>query len=244
VRRFKFILEYDGSCFFGWQRQQTLPTVQQLLEDTLSFLVKHPVVVIGAGRTDKGVNATGQTAHADLNYPHNTYRLQAALNYFLPSKGLSVKSCEIVDQSFHARACAIYRCYEYRILNRIAPPVFDKKVWHVFESLDVLAMHEAAQELIGLHDFTSFRDTQCQSKSPIKTISEFQIKRDNETIIANLKAPSFLHHQVRIMIGTLKAVGSGKIDKQKILDILAAKNRSKAGVTAPPQGLTFTHVGY
>ena len=244
MRRFKFILEYDGSRFFGWQRQAIKPTVQQLLEDCLIFLTKQHVVVMGAGRTDTGVNATGQSAHADLNYPYNAYRLQAALNHFLVSQGLSIRSCEIVDNSFHARAGAIFRCYEYKILNRFAPPICDPKVWHVRNPLDAIAMHETAQELIGLHDFTSFRDTQCQSKSPIKTISEFIIKRENEIITAYLKSPSFLHHQVRIMMGTLKDVGSGKTSKQKFLEILAAKDRTKAGVTAPPQGLTFTHVSY
>ncbi len=244
MRRFKFVLEYDGSCFFGWQRQLIKPTVQQLLEDCLIFLTKQHVVVVGAGRTDKGVNATGQSAHADLNYPHNAYRLQVALNHFLAPQGLSIRSCEIVDNSFHARAQAIFRCYQYKILNRIAPPTYDKNVWHVNKVIDAIAMHEAAQELIGLHDFTSFRDSQCQSKSPIKTITEFTIERRNETITAYLQAPSFLHHQVRIMMGTLKDVGIGKISKQKFLEILDAKDRTKAGVTAPPQGLTFTHVEY
>ena len=244
MQRFKFIIEYDGSRFFGWQRQQIAPTVQQCIEDVLAFLVKHQVVVMGAGRTDRGVNATGQAAHADINYPHNAYRLQAALNYFLTPKGISIVACEMVDKSFHARASAIYRCYEYRILNRIAPPTYNQKVWHVAHELDAFLMHESAQELLGLHDFTSFRDSQCQSKSPIKTISEFNIKRDGEMIVANLKAPSFLHHQVRIMIGTLKDIGIGKIDKKEFLNILLAKNRAKAGITAPAQGLTFTYVGY
>ncbi len=244
MKRYQFILEYDGSRFFGWQRQLLQPTVQQALEDQLVFFVKHPVTIHGAGRTDTGVHATGQVAHADLNYPHSPYRLQVALNHFLTQKGLSIVSCHEVDSNFHARFSAVYRCYQYRILNRIAPAVWDAKVWHVAKPLDADAMHEAAQQLVGTYDFSAFRDSKCQSKSPIKTLSQFDVIRQGEQIIATIKAPSFLHHQVRIMMGTIKAVGAGALSLDEFISIRDGKDRTKAGATAPPEGLTLMKVGY
>lgn len=244
LKRYRFTIEYDGSRFFGWQRQSGVSTVQQTIEDQLVFFVKHAVTIHGAGRTDTGVHAKGQVAHADLQYPHSPYRLQVALNHFLVGNGVSIVDCEEVDQTFHARFSAIYRCYEYRILNRIAPSVWDSKVWHVARPLDANAMAEAAEQLIGTYDFSSFRDSRCQSKTPVKALLEFSIKRDNDYIIARLKAPSFLHHQVRIMMGTLKAVGAGSKSLSDFISIRDAKDRTKAGVTAPPSGLTFTKVGY
>lgn len=244
LKRYRFILEYDGSQFFGWQRQLLKPTVQQALEDQLEFFAKHPVTIHGAGRTDTGVHATGQVAHADLNYPHSPYRLQVALNHFLAPKGLSVVSCHEVDSNFHARFSAVHRCYQYRILNRVAPAVWDTKVWHVAKPLDANAMHEAAQQLVGTYDFSAFRDSKCQSKSPIKTLSQFDVRRYGDQIIATIKAPSFLHHQVRIMIGTLKAVGIGALSLDEFINIRDIKDRTKAGVTAPPEGLTLMEVGY
>lgn len=201
-------------------------------------------MVYGAGRTDTGVHATGQVAHADLDYPHNPYRLQKSLNHFLVPKGLCIKSCEEVDNNFHARFNATQRSYQYFILNRIAPSVCSKKVWHVPKELDVENMREAAKLLIGTHDFSSFRDSQCQSLNPIKTLSCFCIERHDELIIATIKARSFLHHQVRIMMGTLKDVGSGSINISEFLQIREAKNRKEAGQTAPPNGLFLVHVEY
>ncbi len=244
LQRYRFILEYDGSRFFGWQRQPNQITVQQALEDRLAFYTKHLVTIHGAGRTDAGVHATGQVAHADLNYPHSAYRLQQALNHFLVTCGLSVVTCETVDQNFHARFSAIYRVYEYKILNRRALGVWDPKVWHVPQPLDASAMQIAALQLLGAHDFSSFRDSQCQAKSPIKTVSRFDIERQGDYILAKLQAPSFLHHQVRIMMGTLKAVGAGAISLAEFIQIRDAKLRTHAGITAPPQGLTLTRVGY
>lgn len=244
VQRFRFILEYDGSRFFGWQRQKSVLTVQQVLEDQLSFFCKHNVTVYGAGRTDTGVHATGQVAHADLIYPREAFSLQAALNHFLVPKGLSVIDCTLAEPDFHARYSAIYRAYQYRILNRCSPAVYDAKVWHIRRPLDVSAMHAAAQELVGVYDFSSFRDSNCQSKSPIKKISKFDIVRYGECILADLQAPSFLHHQVRIMMGTIKSVGTGVISLDDFIRIRDAKDRTKAGITAPPQGLALTRVGY
>ncbi len=244
MKRYRFILEYDGSQFFGWQRQPIEPTVQQTLEDQLVFFVKHPVTIHGAGRTDTGVHATGQVAHADLNYPHSSYRLQVALNHFLIKKGLSVIACDEIAQDFHARYSATSREYQYDILNRTAPGVWNAKVWHVARPLNAEAMHEAAQHIVGTYDFSSFRDSKCQSKSPIKTLSRFSIKRHGELITAQLKAPSFLHHQVRIMMGTLKAVGAGMISLDEFIKIRDEKDRTKAGATAPPDGLTLTQVRY
>jgi tRNA pseudouridine38-40 synthase len=244
MRRYRFILEYDGSKFFGWQRQQKQHTVQQALEEQLAFFCNHPVTVHGAGRTDTGVHATGQVAHADLNYPHSAFRLMLALNHFLVRQGLSVVYCEEVAPDFHARFSAIYRAYEYKILNRYGPAVWDKKVWHVSKPLNVDAMHMAAQQLVGTHDFSSFRDSKCQGKTPLKTLSRFDIERRGDYIIANLQAPSFLHHQVRIMMGTLKEVGVGTTGVDEFINIRDAKDRTKAGLTAPPQGLTLSDVGY
>lgn len=244
MKRYKFTVEYDGSKFFGWQHQSIEPTVQGTLEDQLVFFVKHPVTIHGAGRTDAGVHATGQVAHADLEYPHSPYRLQVALNHFLSQKGISIVGCEEVDETFHSRFSAVYRCYEYKILNRTAPGVHDSKVWHVARPLDVQAMENAAKLLIGTHDFSSFRDSRCQSNTPIKTLSEFSFEKCNGTIIAHMKAPSFLHHQVRIMIGTLKSVGAGVITISEFGEILHAKDRTKAGITSPPDGLSLTEVGY
>ena len=207
LKRYRFTIEYDGSRFFGWQRQSGVSTVQQTIEDQLVFFVKHAVTIHGAGRTDTGVHAKGQVAHADLQYPHSPYRLQVALNHFLAGNGVSIVDCEEVDQTFHAMA-------------------------------------EAAEQLNGTYDFSSFRDSRCQSKTPVKALLEFSIKRDNDYIIARLKAPSFLHHQVRIMMGTLKAVGAGSKSLSDFISIRDAKDRTKAGVTAPPSGLTFTKVGY
>ncbi len=219
-------------------------TVQQVLEDQLSFFCKHNVTVYGAGRTDTGVHATGQVAHADLIYPQASFRLQAALNHFLVAKGLSVIDCALAEPDFHARYSAIYRAYQYRILNRCSPAVYDAKVWHVRKPLDVSAMHMAAQQLVGVHDFSSFRDSNCQSKNPIKKISKFDIVRCGDYILADLQAPSFLHHQVRIMMGTIKSVGTGVISLDEFIRIRDAKDRTKAGVTAPPHGLTLTGVRY
>ncbi len=244
MQRFQFILEYDGSRFFGWQRQKSVLTVQQALEDQLSFFCKHNVTVYGAGRTDTGVHATGQVAHADLIYPRGAFSLQAALNHFLAPKGLSIVDCALINPDFHARYSAIYRSYRYRILNRCSPAVYDAKVWHVRRPLDVSAMQMSAQQLLGVHDFSSFRDSNCQSKSPIKQISKFDIVRCGEYILADLQAPSFLHHQVRIMIGTLKSVGAGVISSGEFIRIRDLKDRTKAGITAPPQGLTLTEVSY
>ena len=244
MKRYRFILEYDGSRFFGWQRQLIEPTVQQTLEDQLVFFVKHPVTIHGAGRTDTGVHATGQVAHADLNYSHSPYRLQVALNHFLVQKGLSVIACEEIDQDFHARYSATSREYHYNILNRVAPGVWNAKIWHVAKSLNADAMREAAHYLVGTYDFSSFRDSQCQAKSPIKTLSRFDVERHEELITAYIKAPSFLHHQVRIMMGTLKAVGAGALSLNEFIKIRDKKDRTKAGVTAPPDGLTFAQVGY
>lgn len=244
MQRYRFTLEYDGSKFFGWQRQRSQPTVQQVLEDQLCVFTHHPVTIYGAGRTDSGVHATGQVAHADLNYPHGEKRLQLALNHFLAPQGLCIIDCQIVDQNFHSRYSAIYRAYQYQILNRSAPGVWNNKVWHVAKSLDATLMFMAAQKLVGVYDFSSFRDSKCQGNSPVKTISRFDIARRGDYIIASLQAPSFLHHQVRIMIGTLKDVGSGAISVDEFIKIRDAKDRTRAGVTAPPQGLTLTGVGY
>lgn len=218
--------------------------MQQVLEDQLSFFCKHKVTVWGAGRTDAGVHATGQFAHADLDYPHSPFRLQLSLNHFLAPKGLGIINCTLAEPDFHARYSATYRAYEYKILNRYAHPVYDTKVWHVKSPLNAEVMHLAAQQLIGMHDFSSFRDSQCQSKSPIKSMSQFDIIRDGDYVIAKLKAKSFLHHQVRIMMGTLKDVGVGNISIDEFISIRNTKDRTKAGITAPPHGLTLTEVGY
>ena len=243
--RYKLLIEYDGTDFAGWQFQDTLPTVQGVLEAAMQKLHGVHCLVYGAGRTDAGVHALGQVAHVDLPKAWNPFVLRNAINGNVRPHRVSVLEAEEVSEDFHARFSALERRYLFRILNRRAPPALDlNKVWHVPQELDHEAMHKAAQELVGKHDFSTFRATSCQAKSPIKTLDVLKVSRFGEEIEIEAQARSFLHHQVRSMVGSLKYVGEGKWTAYQLRKALEAKNREACGVVSPPQGLYLVGIGY
>lgn len=245
MTRFKLTIEYDGSPFSGWQRQKGVPTVQATLEDAFCDFLGSPVTLWGSGRTDAGVHAKGQVAHVDILKPYDTFAIQGAINKRLRYSPISLLKVEEVASDFHARFSATQRFYEYVILNRRAPTSLEeKRAWWVIPSLCVKAMNEAAFSLLGQHDFSSFRDSQCQSKSPIKTLDSFSIEKNGEKILFRANARSFLHHQVRNMVGTLKRIGEGAWAPEKIIEILEAKDRKAAGPTAPAHGLYLTRIEF
>lgn len=244
--RFKLTIEYDGGPYVGWQRQANGPTVQECLEDAVTAFSGERVEVAGAGRTDKGVHATGQVAHialASTKFDANT--VMKAINALIRPEPIAVIAAEAVSDDFHARFSAVERRYRYLILNRRPPAALDAgRVWHVAVVLDADAMHAAAQRLVGHHDFTSFRATQCQAPSPEKTLDQLDVSRDGDRVVVTARARSFLHHQVRNMVGTLRLVGEGKWSTQDVSAALAARDRTAAGPTAPADGLYLTDVLY
>lgn len=243
--RFKLTLEYDGAPFVGWQSQANGPSVQAAVEAAILKFTGESVTTTAAGRTDSGVHAWGQVAHVDLakDWPVDTVR--NALNFHLKPDPVAVLCVEIVAPDFDARRSARKRAYLYRILSRHAPPTLERnRVWHVPSELDAAAMHEAAQVLVGHHDFTSFRAKFCQAKSPLKTLDRFDVARLGDEIQVIAEARSFLHHQVRNMVGTLKLVGERKWRRADVENALAACDRARAGPTAPPDGLYLTAVTY
>lgn len=243
--RYKLTIEYDGGPFVGWQRQDNGPSVQQALEEAVEGFCQERVVVYGAGRTDAGVHALGQVAHIEISKDVPPDKVRDALNFHLKPQPIAVLSAEVAAPDFHARFSATGRAYLYRILTRRAPPVLERgHVWHLPFALDAGAMHDAAQVLVGRHDFDSFRSSECQSDSPVKTLDELSVSRVGEEIHIVAKARSFLHNQVRIMVGTLKWVGEGKWTAQNVAAALAAADRTKGGPTAPPDGLYLTQVRY
>jgi tRNA pseudouridine38-40 synthase len=243
--RYKLTIEYDGTPFVGWQRQDNGPSVQAALEAAIQKFTGENVTTVAAGRTDAGVHALGQVVHADLakDWPAGTVR--DALNFHLQPHPIAVLEAEAVPDDFHARLSAVERRYLYRILNRRALPAVDRdRVWHVPHPLDDVAMHEAAQVLVGHHDFTTFRASICQARSPVKTLDQLDVRRDGDEIRIVARARSFLHHQVRNMAGTLKLVGDGKWTRQDVAEALAARDRARGGPTAPASGLYLTGVRY
>ncbi len=247
MTRYKLTLEYDGTDLLGWQRQLDGPSVQEYLEKAVRGFSGQNVEMTAAGRTDAGVHALGQVAHFDLETKLDEYRLQQAFSAHLRQleAPIAVLRVETAAPDFHARFSAKGRGYIYRILNRIAPPVLNKdRVWWIPYNLDIKAMQEAAGYLLGHHDFTSFRAAACQAKSPLKTLDRLDICRQGEEIIFTVEARSFLHHQVRNMVGTLKMVGNGSIKPNEIKNILEQKDRSAAGPTAPASGLYLSKVVY
>lgn len=243
--RYKLTIEYDGSPFVGWQRQENGMSVQQALEEAVAAFSGETVVVKGAGRTDSGVHALGQVAHIDLTRDWTADVVRDATNASLRPHPVSVISAEAVPADFDARFSAVKRHYLYRILQRRAAPALDRgRVWWVSQPLDVEAMHLAAQSLVGKHDFTTFRATLCQAKSPVKTLERLSVHRIGEEIQVIAESRSFLHHQVRNMVGTLRLVGEGKWSKDDLRAALEAKDRSEGGPTAPPDGLYLTRVSY
>lgn len=243
--RYKIIIEYDGSYFSGWQWQKDRDSVQSVLSAAILELTKEQVVVEGAGRTDAGVHATGQCAHFDLKKPWIPFKLQSGLNFFLRNRGAAILSVDYADHDWHARFSAKSRKYKYIILNRFAEPIIDKdRVWHVRDRLNFDIMKSACKDFIGQHDFGSFRAASCQASSPIRTLSEFDMNIEDKRIVISIKAKSFLHNQVRIMVGTLKQIGDGSLAKDCIKNLLQNPNRCASGITAPPSGLYLVSVGY
>ena len=243
MTRYKVILEYDGTDLIGWQENRQGPSVQSIMKDALeSFCGARPDVV-AAGRTDAGVHAVAMTAHFDIDADHSADTVMRALNFYLVGKPVSVLSCEIVSYEFHARFDCVARHYKYVVLNRSASPVLlQNRVYWVPRKLDVDAMRAAAKKLIGNHDFTSFRASECQAKSPVKTLDKIEITQNGDELIFEFSARSFLHHMVRNIVGTLIEFGLGK--PYDIDEIFAAKNRSAAGPTAPAAGLSFIRADY
>ena len=243
--RYKLTVEYDGGGLVGWQRQANGLSVQEVLETAVERFCGEAVTVHGAGRTDAGVHALAQIAHLDLPREASPEVVRNALNHHAKPAAVSVLAVEPVPASFDARRSARGRVYRYRILNRRPPPVLERgRVWHVGPLLDAEAMQAAAQLLIGKHDFTSFRDTLCQAKSPVKTLDRFDVTRIGDEIVIEARARSFLHHQVRNMVGTLKLVGAGKWRVAHVAEALAARDRRAGGPTAPPEGLYLVEVIY
>jgi tRNA pseudouridine38-40 synthase len=243
--RFKLTIEYDGAQFLGWQRLPNGPSVQGALEDAVEKLTGSRTDVTGAGRTDSGVHAFGQVAHVDIDKPIEPQRLADALNAHLRPHPIAVLFAEEAAVDFHARCDAVRRVYLYSILNRRAPAALSRdKVWRLARPLDEAAMHAAAQRLIGKHDFTTFRDSNCQAKSPVKTLDRCDVARAGETLQIWCEAQSFLHRQVRSIVGTLAEVGQGKMSADDVADALAAANRARCGPVAPPDGLYLMRVDY
>ena len=243
--RFKLTIEYDGTPYAGWQRQKDVPSVQEEIEKAVEKFSQQRTTLHCAGRTDAGVHALAQVAHIDIDTTCSAFTVSEALNHFLHDKKIAIVACEQTDNTFHARFCAKKRYYEYHIINRRAPLALEgNRAWHVKQTLDVGAMQQGAKYFLGTHDFTSFRDSDCQAKSPIKTIDAIHIERQDHYIIIVLEALSFLHHQVRIMTGSLVGVGRGKYSPDHIQKMLTAKCRTKSGMTAPAQGLFFIGVEY
>jgi len=244
--RYRLTVEYDGGPYVGWQRQDTGLGVQQVVEDAIPAFSGENPRVFCAGRTDAGVHACGQVAHFDLERADMSEKtVRDALNHHMKPHPVSIVEAKIVDEGFHARFSATEREYLYRILNRRARPALERgHVWWVAQPLDAEAMHEAAQALVGKHDFTTFRATMCQAKSPIKTLDELTVTRVGDEIRIRARARSFLHHQVRNLVGTLKWVGEGKWSAHDVRVALQAKDRSAGGPTSPPDGLYLMRVGY
>jgi tRNA pseudouridine38-40 synthase len=246
MTRWALLIEYDGTPFVGWQRQHNGMSVQQVLEEAAARLNGGaPVASIVAGRTDSGVHASGQVAQIDLPDGTVAETLRDALNFHMKPYPVVVVRAAPAPDGWNARFSALARAYRYRILDRRARPALaEGRVWHVPHRLDEAAMHRAAQGLLGRHDFTSFRAAACQANSPLRTLDRLDVRRDGDLVEVTAEARSFLHHQVRNMVGTLKLVGIGQWAEARVLSALEARNRGAAGPTAPPEGLCLTAVRY
>jgi tRNA pseudouridine38-40 synthase len=245
VPRYKLIIEYDGTPFVGWQIQGAGATVQGVLTAAFAAFCGHAVKIAGAGRTDAGVHALGQVAHVDLAKEWRVDRVRDAVNAHLRPHPVAVLSAEKVADDFDARFSARKRHYLYRIVNRRPDLALDRlRAWRIPRKLDADAMHRAAQRLVGKHDFTTFRSTECQAKSPVKTLDRLDVSREGEDVIVRTAARSFLHNQVRSMVGSLALVGDGKWSAQDLSDALDAADRTKCGTVAPPEGLYLVRVDY
>ena len=245
MSRYKLIIEYDGTPFVGWQAQDNGRSVQATLAEAITAFCGEHVTVAGAGRTDAGVHALGQVAHIDLTRQWDNDTVRDAINFHLRPHPVAVIAADQVELGFDARFSATKRHYLYRIVNRRAGLALEQnRAWRTGRPLDAQAMHEAAQRLVGRHDFTTFRATECQAKSPLKTLDRLDVARDGDEVRVTASARSFLHHQVRSMVGSLVHVGEGKWSADDLAGALAARDRSACGQVAPPQGLYLVRVDY
>ena len=245
MTRFRLTVEYDGTPFMGWQRQGHGPSVQQAIEEAVEAITGEAAVLHAAGRTDAGVHAFAMAAHIDIAKPITPFRLAEALNAHLRPLPVAILAAEAVAEDWHARFSCIGRRYLYRIANRRAPLALEaNRAWQVSVPLDAEAMHEAAQALVGRHDFTTFRSAHCQSDSPVKTLDRLGVRREGDLILIEAAARSFLHHQVRSMVGCLQLVGRGKWSAADMKAALEAKDRAALGLNAPPHGLYFVAALY
>jgi tRNA pseudouridine38-40 synthase len=245
LTRFALTLEFDGTPFFGLQRQSNGPSVQQAVEDALHRITGEDATLHSAGRTDAGVHALAMRSHVDLDKDIAPFRLMEALNAHLRPDPIAVTACEVVPEDWHARFSCTGRRYLYRIANRRAPlALLRDRAWQVASPLDAEAMHRAAQVLVGRHDFTTFRSVHCQAADPVKSLDLLNVERVGEEVHIHAAARSFLHHQVRSMVGCLKLVGTGRWDVARLAAALAARDRTALGLNAPPQGLYFVAATY
>ena len=245
MARHRLTIEYDGAGYSGWQRQENAPSIQQALEQAIARFAPEAGHVAGAGRTDAGVHARGQVAHVDLDREWLGWRLREAINAHLRHETISVVEAAPVAADFDARRSALARHYRYTVINRRAPLVFERgRAWRVKQPLDAAAMHAAAQALVGRHDFSTFRDAQCQANSPLRTLDYIRVELAGETIHFDVGARSFLHRQVRSMVGSLVEVGLGKWSAADLRGALEAADRSRCGPVAPPDGLYLERVDY
>ncbi len=245
MTRFRMTIAYNGAPYVGWQRQKNGLSVQEIIEQAIAKIEGTPVIIHAAGRTDSGVHALGQVISFDMARSITPEKLLLAVNYYLKPHPIGVSACRVVGHDFHARFTATGRDYLYRVFNRAAPPVLVRDlVWHVIKPLDVAAMQQGARFFLGKHDFTSFRASECQAPSPIKTIEKADIVARGDEIEFFFSARSFLHHQVRNMVGTLVEIGKGMRQPEAVKEILLAKDRKVAGVTAPATGLCLMKVHY
>lgn len=243
--RYRLRIEYDGRPFHGWQRQDNGPSVQAAIETAIVRFCGETVRLNGAGRTDAGVHALGQVAHFELTRGFDPATVRDALNHHLRPAPVAILEAQEVDSAFHARFSATARHYRFRIVCRRAPLALERgRAWHVVHALDDAAMHAAAQELVGHHDFTTFRAAECQAKSPLKTLDRLSVRRQGEELWIEASARSFLHNQVRSIVGTLKLVGEGKWTQGDVAAALAARLRARCGPVAPPDGLYLLAVDY
>jgi tRNA pseudouridine38-40 synthase len=243
--RYRLIVEYDGTGFAGWQRQANGPSIQAALEDAVFGFSGERVRIHGAGRTDAGVHALGQCAHLDLAREVKPATLRDAVNAHVRPHAIAVLDAARVSDDFDARRHARLRTYRYRIVNRPAPLALERnRAWHVRPALDLEAMREAALHLVGRHDFSTFRAAECQAKSPIKTLERLALWRDGDELLIEAEARSFLHNQVRAMVGTLALVGRGRWSPAHVAAARDARDRTKGGPNAPPHGLYLVRVGY
>ncbi|QNE30978.1 tRNA pseudouridine(38-40) synthase TruA [Sphingomonas sp. NBWT7] len=245
MTRYALTVEFDGRPFMGWQRQDHGPSVQQAIEDAAFAVTGERTTVHAAGRTDAGVHGAAMRAHLDIAKPIGAFRLGEALNARLRPAPVAVLACTEVADDWHARFSCTGRAYEYHIVNRRAPLTWQKGLaWHVAQPLDAAAMHAAAQALVGLQDFTTFRSARCQAASPVKTLDRLIVTRTGDRITIAAAARSFLHHQVRSMVGSIAQVGLGRWSADDLRNALEARDRARLGLNAPPDGLYFVAASY